>query len=121
MTNIRSRIILNQMVYYSEQLDQTFSAISDPTRRSILSQLAQGEASIMELAAPHAMSLPAVSKHIRVLERSGLLTRTKKGRETICALNAQPLKDAWKWLRFYRRFWDSKLDALGKFLEENPD
>jgi len=109
------------MVNYSEQLDLTFAAISDPTRRSILSQLAQGEAAIMDLASPYSMSLPAISKHIRVLEKAGLLTRTKKGRVNYCYLNANPLKDAGKWLVFYRRFWDTKLDALEKFLEENPE
>ena len=109
------------MVNYSEQLDLTFAAISDPTRRMILSQLAQGETTIMDLASPHAMSLPAISKHIRVLEKAGLLTRTKKGRVNYCYLNANPLRDAGKWLVFYRRFWNKKLDALDKFLEENPE
>ena len=109
------------MVNYSAQLDLTFSAISDPTRRAILSQLAQGEASIMELASPYAMSLPAISKHIRVLEIAGLLTRTKRGRVNYCHLNAGPLREAGKWLAFYQRFWDTKLDALEDFLEENGE
>ncbi len=106
------------MVNNSKQLDLTFSAISDPTRRVILSQLAQGETTIMDLASPHAMSLPAISKHIRVLEKAGMLTRTKKGRVNYCHLNAEPLRDAGKWLVFYRRFWNTKLDALDKLLEE---
>jgi DNA-binding transcriptional ArsR family regulator len=109
------------MVNYSEQLDLTFSAISDPTRRAILSQLAQGETTIMDLASPHSISLPAISKHIRVLEKAGLLTRTKKGRVNYCHLNADPLRSASKWLVFYKRFWNTKLDELGKFLEENPE
>lgn len=107
------------MVYYSEQLDLTFAAISDSTRRSILSQLANGEAAITHLASPYSMSLPAISKHIRVLEKAGLITRTKRGRVNYCYLNAYPLNEAGKWLGFYQRFWDTKLDALENFLEEN--
>jgi DNA-binding transcriptional ArsR family regulator len=109
------------MVYYSRQLDLTFSAISDPTRRDILSQLAQGEASIMELASPFSMTLPAISKHIRVLENAGLVKRTKRGRVNYCHLNAEPMREASKWLLYYQRFWDSKLDALEDFLDENPE
>jgi DNA-binding transcriptional ArsR family regulator len=109
------------MVYYSRQLDLTFSAISDPTRRDILSQLAQGEASIMELASPFSMTLPAISKHIRVLENADLVKRTKRGRVNYCHLNAEPMREASKWLLYYQRFWDSKLDALEDFLDENPE
>ncbi len=109
------------MVNYSAQLDLTFYAISDPTRRTILAQLAKGETAIMDLASPHSMSLPAISKHIGVLEKAGLLTRTKKGRVHYCKLNANPLRNAGKWLVIYRRFWNAKLDALDKFLEENPE
>ncbi len=109
------------MVYYSEQLDLTFSAISDPTRRDILSRLSQGEASITELASPYAMTLPAISKHIRVLEAAGLVKRTKRGRVNYCHLNAEPMREATKWLLFYQRFWDTKLDALEEFLKENPE
>jgi len=109
------------MVYYSEQLDLTFSAISDPIRRNILTRLTQGEASITELASPHSMSLPAFSKHIRVLEAAGLVKRTKRGRVNYCRLNAVPLREATKWLLFYQRFWDTKLDALEDYLEENPE
>jgi len=109
------------MVYYSEQLDLTFSAISDPTRRDILSRLAQGEVSITELASPYSMTLPAISKHIRVLETAGLVKRAKRGRVNYCRLNAEPMQEATKWLLFYQRFWDTKLDALEDFLEENPE
>lgn len=101
------------------KLDHTFSALSDPTRRAIISKLAEGDTPIMELAAPFDMSLPAVSKHIRVLERAGLLIRRKQGRVHYCRLNAQPLRDAAKWLAFYQQFWDVKLDALANFLEES--
>ena len=121
LTNHHDYTILNQMVNHSAQLDLTFSAISDPTRRAILTQLAQGEASIMDLASPYSMSLPAISKHIRVLERAGLVTRTKKGRVNYCHLNAGPMREASKWILFYQRFWDTKLDALEDFLEESPE
>jgi DNA-binding transcriptional ArsR family regulator len=106
------------MVYYSTDLDTTFAALSDPTRRAIISKLAEGEVPIMELASPFAMSLPAVSKHIRVLERAGLVVRTKRGRVHTCRLNARPLREAAKWLAFYRQFWDARLDSLADFLED---
>jgi len=109
------------MVYHSEQLDLTFYAVSDPTRRAILMQLTQGEASILDLASPYSMSLPAISKHIRVLEGAGLIIRNKRGRVNYCSLNADPLLEAGKWLVFYERFWNTKLDTLGKFLEDNPE
>jgi DNA-binding transcriptional ArsR family regulator len=121
LTKYPTPTILNHMVNYSAQLDSTFFAISDPTRRAIMSRLAQGEASIMNLASPYSMSLPAISKHIRVLERAGLLTRTKRGRVNYCHLNADPLREAGNWLVFYQRFWDTKLDALEDFLKENPE
>ena len=109
------------MVYYSHDLDLTFSALSDPTRRAIINRLADGETSIIELASPFDMSLPAVTKHIRVLEKAGLLTRKKLGRVQYCRLNAAPMRDAAKWLAFYQKFWDAKLDSLANFLEENPE
>jgi DNA-binding transcriptional ArsR family regulator len=107
------------MVYYSSTLDNTFSALSDPTRRAIISQLANGELPISEIASPFQMSLPAVSKHIRVLESAGLVIRRKRGRINYCRLNAKPLRDAAKWLVFYQQFWDAKLDSLATFLEED--
>ena len=109
------------MVNYSPSLDQTFAVLSDPTRRAIISQLAKGEFSIMELASPFDMSLPAVSKHIRILEDAGLLIRKKRGRVHYCHLNARPLRDAAQWLAFYQQFWDSKLDALANFLQETSE
>jgi DNA-binding transcriptional ArsR family regulator len=109
------------MVNYSPSLDQTFAALSDPTRRAIISQLAKGEFSIMELASPFDMSLPAVSKHVRILEDAGLLIRKKRGRVHYCHLNARPLRDAAQWLVFYQQFWDSKLDALANFLQETSE
>ncbi len=109
------------MVYYSSTLDNTFSALSDPTRRAIISQLANGELPIMKIASSFQMSLPAVSKHIRVLEGAGLLIRRKQGRINYCHLNAKPLQEAAKWLVFYQQFWEAKLDSLTNFLEDNSD
>ena len=107
------------MVYYSETLDATFSALSDSTRRSIVSMLVDGEVPIKEIASPFEMSLPAVSKHIRVLEKAGLVVRRRQGRVNYCRLNAQPMRDVAKWLVFYQKFWDAKLDSLANFLEDD--
>jgi DNA-binding transcriptional ArsR family regulator len=109
------------MVNYSTTLDQTFSALSDPTRRAIISKLADGEIPIMEIASPFDMSLPAVTKHIRILEEAGLVIRRKQGRVRYCRLNAKPLRDAAQWLVFYQKFWDAKLDSLANFLEADPN
>jgi DNA-binding transcriptional ArsR family regulator len=106
------------MVKYSEALDSTFAALSDATRRGILARLASGEASVTELAAPYDMSLPAVSKHLRVLELAGLVARRKDGRVQRCQLLAEPMRDASAWIEHYRRFWDAQFDSLARFLEE---
>jgi DNA-binding transcriptional ArsR family regulator len=107
------------MVNYSApSLDRTFSALSDPTRRAILGRLAQGEATVTELARPFDMSLPAVSKHLRVLENAGLLTRRKEGRIHHVGLAAAPLQGAADWLDFYRSFWEARFDSLADFLEK---
>ena len=98
-------------------LDTTFSALSDPTRRAILSRLAQSPASVTEIAAPFDISLAAVSKHLRVLEEAGLLTRRVDGRVHTCHLNTAPLRDATVWLTTYRRFWEARLDSLAEFLD----
>jgi DNA-binding transcriptional ArsR family regulator len=106
------------MVKYSgEALDATFSALSDPTRRAILAQLARGESTVKSLAAPFDMSLPAVSKHLRVLESAGLLKREIDGRIHRCRLAPNPLKSAGAWIEHYRRFWEGQFDALAEFLE----
>lgn len=104
------------MVKRDEQLDLIFSALSDPTRRKILETLAKGEASVLEIAEPHKMSLPAVSKHLKVLEEAGLVARERDGRLHLMSLNSKPLKDAAAWLERYRAFWEGKFDALEKFL-----
>lgn len=103
--------------YKSQSLDAVFSALGDPTRRAILARLALGEASVGGLAAPHEMSLPAVSKHLRVLEAAGLLRKEKDGRVIRCRLEAAPLRDAAAWIAEYRRFWEAQLDALAGYLE----
>jgi DNA-binding transcriptional ArsR family regulator len=101
----------------SDELSTTFAALADPTRRAILARLAEGEASVGELAAPFEMSLPAVSKHLKVLERAALVRRTKVAQWRRCALQADGLRDAAHWLRFYERFWSESLDRLAEHLE----
>ena len=111
--------IINHMVNQNiTTLDKTFAALSDPTRRAILSRLTQGTATVTELAEPFAMSLPAVSKHLTVLEKAGLLTRQRQGRTHYLTLNATPLQEAAHWIRLYEQFWEGQLDALANFLEE---
>jgi DNA-binding transcriptional ArsR family regulator len=99
--------------------DATFGALSDATRRAILARLASGESSVSELAAPYEMSLPAVSKHLSVLEGAGLVLRRKDGRVNRCRLIAEPMKDAAEWIERYRLFWEQQFDALALFLEES--
>ena len=99
-------------------LDQTFSALADPTRRAILARLASGEASVTELAAPFKMSLPAVSKHLKVLERAGLIARGREAQWRPCRLEAGPLKDVAEWVGDYRRFWEERFDRLDEYLRE---
>jgi DNA-binding transcriptional ArsR family regulator len=98
-------------------LDATFGALSDPTRRAILARLARGEATVSELAEPFNISLPAISKHLRVLESAGLLQREIDGRMHRCRLAPQPMKDAAAWIEKYRVFWENQFDALAKYLE----
>jgi DNA-binding transcriptional ArsR family regulator len=102
--------------YSSDALDKTFAALSDPTRRAILARLVQGNASVSELAAPFAMSLPAISKHLRVLEQAGLVERTKDGRVHHLRLVARPLHEAAAWIAHYQQFWEQQLAALADFL-----
>jgi DNA-binding transcriptional ArsR family regulator len=102
----------------TDQLSLTLGALADPTRRAILARLAEGEVSVKELAEPHDMSLAAVSKHIKVLERAGLVTRGKHAQWRPCRLQAGPLKDLDGWLAEYRRFWSENLDQLEDYLVE---
>jgi DNA-binding transcriptional ArsR family regulator len=105
------------MVTNSRQLDSIFGALSDATRRSILEELAHGERTVGELAEPFEISRPAISKHLRVLERAGLVQRTPQGRMSRCALDATPLREAADWVGHYRTFWEERLDALARYLE----
>jgi DNA-binding transcriptional ArsR family regulator len=104
--------------YKADALDRTFAALSDPTRRAILARLAQGDASVSELAAPFAMSLPAISKHLRVLEQAGLVERTKDGRVHRLRLVVQPLHQVAAWIAYYQQFWDQQLAALADYLHD---
>jgi DNA-binding transcriptional ArsR family regulator len=101
-----------------DHLSTTFAALADPTRRAILARLALGEASVTELAEPFEMSLPAVSKHLKVLERASLIARGRQAQWRPCRLDAVPLKDAADWLEHYRRFWEQSLDRLEHYLRE---
>lgn len=102
----------------ADHLSRTFSALADPTRRAILARLVTGEASVTELAEPFNMSLPAVSKHLKVLERAGLITRGRDAQFRPCRLEARPLKGAADWLEEYRIFWEQSLDRLESYLKE---
>jgi DNA-binding transcriptional ArsR family regulator len=104
-----------------DELDRVFHALADRTRRRLLAQLAERPSTVTELAAPFEMSLPAVSKHIKVLERAGLITRTVDGRLHRCSLGAAPLRGVAAWLDPYRTFWTTTLDALARFVEERED
>jgi len=101
-----------------DKLSTTFAALADPTRRAILARLSTGAASVQELATPFKMSLPGVSKHLKVLEHAGLITRSREAQWRPCQLKARPLKDAADWLEQYRTFWEQRLDRLDKYLQE---
>ncbi|MFL6260411.1 MAG: ArsR/SmtB family transcription factor [Thermoanaerobaculia bacterium] len=102
----------------SDRLDATFAALADPTRRAILARLATGEASVNELAEPFAMSQPAISKHLKVLERAGLITRGRDAQRRPCRIEAHPLSEANAWLERYRQFWETNFQRLDGVLEE---
>src|SRR6476469_8331907 len=104
------------MTSTSDQLSATFAALADPTRRAILARLASGEASVTALAEPFDMSLPAISKHLKVLENAGLIARGRDAQWRPCRLEAGPLKDATQWLDEYRQFWDARLDRLEDYV-----
>ena len=95
-----------------EQLNTTFSALADPTRRAILARLASGEASVSELAKPFDMSLPGISKHLKVLQNAGLISQSREAQWRPCQLNARPLKEASAWIERYRQFWEESFDRL---------
>ena len=102
----------------NQELDALFASLADPTRRAILARLATGEASVLELAAPFAMSQPAISKHLKVLEKAGLITRTRDRQRRPCRLAAAPLAEATRYLMGYRQFWEGSFQSLDTLLEE---
>jgi DNA-binding transcriptional ArsR family regulator len=106
------------MVATSERLDRTFAALADPTRRAILARLSSGEASVTELAEPFEMTLPAVSKHLKVLERAGLIARGRQRQWRPARLEAGPLREVAEWAERYRRFWEERYDRLDEYLDE---
>ncbi len=101
-----------------DRLSITFAALADPTRRAILARLQDGETSVLELAAPFDMSLPAISKHLRVLERAGLIARSRDAQRRPCRIAAEPLREAAEWITGYRRFWEESFDRLDEYLQE---
>ena len=118
MTRISAQMILSQMENRQEYLDRTFAALADPTRRAILSSLAKREsASVSELAAPFAIKLPTVMKHLGVLDRANLITREKSGRVVTVRLRSESMRDAMAWLHRQERFWSSRLDKLASYAE----
>ena len=104
-----------------ERLDTIFAALADPTRRAMLASLSEGECSIGELAAPHAMSFAGASKHVRALERAGLVERRKAGRQHLCRLQAEPLREAGIWLRQWEKFWNERLDILEALIKAEKE
>ena len=104
----------------TSDLSQTFGALADPTRRAILARLARGEASVGDLARPFSISLPAISRHLRVLERARLIERRVDAQRRVCRLRAQPLRSAAGWIERYRSFWEEPLEGLAAFLEDPP-
>ena len=101
-----------------DSLSNTFAALADPTRRAILARLISGEASVTELAAPFEMTMPAVSKHLKVLERAGLIARGREAQWRPCRLEGEPLRDVAEWMEPYRRFWDESFERLDEYLQE---
>lgn len=104
-----------------ELLDTAYAALSDPTRRAILARLALGEATVGELGAPFAISAPAISRHLKVLEEAKLIARTRHGQQLVCRLNPEGLKTAQEWLEHYRQFWSGMFDRLDSHLKQNPE
>ena len=104
-----------------DSLNATFSALADPTRRAILARLAQSDASVNEIAEPFEISLPAISRHLKVLERANLIVREKDAQWRRCHLSAAPLKEAVEWMSAYRRFWEQQFDALADYLKQSKE
>ena len=105
----------------ADQLSAVFSALADPTRRAILTRLTRGDATVAELAAPFKMSQPAISRHLKVLEQAGLISRSRRATARLSHLEAEPLRQASEWLERYREYWDESFQRLGALLAEFPD
>jgi DNA-binding transcriptional ArsR family regulator len=122
LTKEMKTLIVNHMVNYRDTvLDNAFAALSSPVRRAILARLSQGEATVGELATPHDISLPAISKHVSVLVDAGLVLREKRGREYHCRLQPDPMREAVAWLAQHQHFWEQQFDALDNFLSEDGE
>ena len=118
--SVHPRVFYHKVKYTSmsaDHLSATFAALADPTRRAILARLAAGESSVTEIARPFAISLPAITKHLKVLERSGLITRSRDAQWRPCRLEAGPMKEAVDWLQHYRRHWEESFDRLDEYLK----
>ena len=113
--------MLNRMVKRSDQLDATFKALADPTRRAIVARLAKGDATVGELGRPFRISAPAISRHLRVLEEAGLVEQEKDGRLRRCRLVTKPMKNAIDWMTHYESFWEDRLDQLERHLSRSKD
>ncbi len=109
------------MTHAQDTLSQTFAALANPTRRAILARLAEGEATVNELAEPFDMSLPAISKHIRVLERAGLIVQGQKAQYRPCTIDVEPLKAVADWTKHYRPIWEARFDRMGAYLDQLTD
>lgn len=109
------------MVTNTFTLDRTFGALADGTRRAILARLSRGDATVGQIARPFDISRPAISKHLRVLERAGLVRRTTEGRISRCELDAGPMRDAAEWVEFYRNYWEEQLDQLARYFDEEHE
>ena len=117
----RSVYIVNHMVHHRTSVDRVAAAISDPTRRAILERLAGGPARISEVAEPFSMTLTGFCKHVRVLERAGLVRRTRRGRDNTLALSPEPLRDVARWVLKYEQFWNTRLDRLQEFFANKKE
>jgi DNA-binding transcriptional ArsR family regulator len=111
-------MLINQSVNYIDPLSELFAALADPTRRSILERLSEGDHSVNELAQPFDMSLPAISKHLKILEKVGLISKYKNAQRRECHLEAERMQEATAWLNEYRQFWEANLDSLDQYLQQ---
>ena len=117
--SLHNQFVINKVP--TDQLSDTFAALADPTRRAILARLAEGDATVKELAEPFSVSLPAISRHLKVLERAGLITRSRDAKKRPCSLRAAALDDVTRWAEHTRRAWEERLDRLAEYLKQEKD